>query len=262
MIINEIKHTKNSETISFKNGYCIVRIQNVKKYAKFAVDNFPERPEFVYRGQENADWKLESTFQRISCGRDTTNDDLKNHLITFKSASRGRRGQNPKDLEEDEWWATGQHYGLATPLLDWTRSHWVALFFAFSKITTNKCRAIYAADLNSICEISKDLGDNGIKVIDPEVHDNPRLTSQAGILLRLPIKWDLEEWIQKNFKGSDRVALIKIEIPNQDVNYIIRDLNRMNINHLSLFPDFVGACYYTNTLFQDPNMAIAMPYII
>ncbi len=135
MNFSEIKHTENSETISSQNGFCEIRISSVRKYAKFAVDNFHGKSNFVFRGQENSEWLLQSSFQRLAKGKNPAQTDLERHLRNFKAASRGMRGTNPQELREGGWWTLGQHYGLATPLLDWTRSHWVALYFAFYKAT-------------------------------------------------------------------------------------------------------------------------------
>ena len=214
-----------------------------------------KRPEFVFRGQSNGErWLLQPTLQRLSHGPNWSREDLRIHVQVFRHAARGRRGPNPGELQEDEWWALGQHYGLATPLLDWTRSYWVALYFAFCE-SEAMCttRAVYAADLSAICDKSASLH-NEVQLVDPETQDNPRLTSQSGLLLKLSIARSLEEWVKEHFRGDDRVALLKITIPNEDIEYCLRDLNRMNINHLSLPPDLTGAAAYANTLFRVGGM--------
>ncbi len=59
---------KESETLSYENGCLVVRIASVKKYAKFVGDNFGNIPEYVYRGQANSTWCVESSFSKIRQG--------------------------------------------------------------------------------------------------------------------------------------------------------------------------------------------------
>jgi hypothetical protein len=47
-------------------------------------------------------------------------------------------------------------------------------------------------------------------------------------------------------RGKSGVYLYKIIIPDILRAEILRALNRMNINHLSLFPDLVGASQFCN----------------
>lgn len=245
---SELKYTDDSIEKSYNNGVVVVELSNVMKFAKFFVDNFVGKDDFVFRGQSNGDWDVVSSFQRLA-GKKAKEHEINRHLEKFKYASRGRRGPAPRDLIDVEWWVMGQHYGLATPLVDWTRSHWVALFFAFNdRNTETSSRSVYALDEEWVKEIEKDTK-NEIKVIDPILDENPRLINQAGLLIHQPVQDSFEEIVKGNCSDPDRVILVKVIMPNEHVDYCIKDLNRMNINHLTLFPDLTGASGYANTVF-------------
>ena len=76
--------------------------------------------------------------------------------------------------------------------------------------------------------------------------DNPRLVSQGGLFTRGPDKTDVQSWVETNAVVPGKVTLIKITIPDTDRETALRSLNRMNINHLSLFPDLTGASKQCN----------------
>ncbi len=113
-------------------------------------------PDYIWRGQRVASWGLDSTLKRLmnqNEGEVVSFSFYKEHLDRFKQASRGRRGSNPTKLEDDnDWWALGQHHGLATPLLDWTTSPYVAAYFAFNEIgdDQSKYRSVYALHQSSV----------------------------------------------------------------------------------------------------------------
>jgi len=179
------------------------------------------------------------------------------HLESFKYASRGRRGTNPAVITENEWWALGQHFGLATPLLDWTRSPFAAAYFAFEELSTepSEYRVVYALNQTLVELKNYDLQngpsfDRGrlpvIEFIDPLSDENIRLVSQGGCFTRAPIGMSIEQWIANAFESSLLPVLLRIEIPDTDRISCLRTLNRMNISHLSLFPDLGGASRSTN----------------
>ena len=57
----------------------------------------------------------------------------------------------------------------------------------------------------------------------------------------------MDDWVRNNFKGEEKeYTLMKLLIPNANRTDCLRTLNRMNINHLTLFPDLSGASKYCN----------------
>jgi hypothetical protein len=88
---------------------------------------------YVWRGQKK-DWPLLSSFDRRVQSKDRRDRDqkLKHHLGSFRDAMNELY---PDVLRQDgdDIWALGQHYGLWTPLLDWTTSPYIAAYFAFDE---------------------------------------------------------------------------------------------------------------------------------
>ena len=226
---------------------------------------------YIWRGQRDSGWSLSSSldrlFQRLNL-LTARPDELEKlsakHLRSFKLAARGRRGPNPAVLaQNNDWWALGQHFGLATPLLDWTRSPFAAAYFAFEEQGLeerklngkSEFRAVYALDEIAIVGRDLELGEETsvetgrlptVEVIEAMSDENPRLVNQGGCFTRAPISVSIEQWVARAFEGSSERVLLKIEIPDDGRVACLRALNRMNINHLSLFPDLSGTSRSTN----------------
>ena len=152
--------------------------------------------DLVYRGHAGHDWQLASTLGRLFEAGDIPSDKRKQLLRQFKLSMRGRGYDlTPLQHDDNEIWAIGQHHGLKTPLLDWTRSPFVALFFAFAKFESqaetdeNPSRAIFC--LNKT-RIEEDLGEDyaGRLFLEPEDTRNSRLVNQSGLFTITPDERD------------------------------------------------------------------------
>ncbi|MGY3923836.1 FRG domain-containing protein [Aeromonas jandaei] len=254
--------TARWKKIDFSDNVYVTELSSWKYFSDFVNKELLDYTTYVYRGHAVSAWKLEPTLDRIINSPTSVKRD--EHLTRFKLETRGRRGPNPAILkEENDWWALGQHHGLATPLLDWTESPFVALFFAMSNAIelNSKEVTVYALSQAAINAKNKMINKNNdielinkqkptVKIVRPLSDENSRLVSQRGLFTRGPNNIDLESWI-RNHKVSGRerrMDLMKINIPvaEQDINHALRYLNRMNINNSTLFPDLSGASEYCN----------------
>jgi hypothetical protein len=213
---------------------------------------------FVFRGQGCSDWKLQTTLDRTLARIEIVGIELQSTydflLKEFVKSIRGRSSIS-KDVysNTDEIWALGQHYGLATPLLDWTHSIYVALFFAFEDPTPSSTgyRTVWA--LNSsrhvkdvIDKYNSDKEDSlKFNFVDPISDENPRLLTQTGLFTKQPLNFDLENWV-KEFLNDDAPYFIKMNIPDGERLKILKNLRLMNIHPSTLFPEIEGAAKYCN----------------
>jgi len=107
-----------------------------------------------FRGQRESSWSLDTSLDRAvkveyengyhHLDRDTEQDDL---LFRFRQQAHHYISHFPADEDLASWLALMQHHGVPTRLLDWTKSPYVALYFAFIEEPDETC-AVWAINLD------------------------------------------------------------------------------------------------------------------
>lgn len=268
----------------------VTRLESWRDFTGLLESDFFNRHgvQLVFRGHRRYDWSLMPTLGRLTTNGIVTEQLAQAQLERFKRAVRGRLNDAALVNEDDELWSVGQHHGLMTPLLDWTYSPYVALFFAFHKEDSgeeldNKYRAIYVLNKEVLVEHEQT---TGIRVWEPRKDDHGRLVNQAGLFTFSPNDATLENKLIEFLSGdespdpalanavqeTDKVKplaseseaeilaryICKIYIRNEERDACLRHLRRMNVHHASLFPDLLGASEYCNVITTEAEMAAAL----
>lgn len=110
----------------------------------------------LFRGQASADWPLLTTLDRYLAGRSVRVDHYHRFLCRIRPEVESYTGKRwdidtHPDLPEDsfrnvlayEFMVYVRHHGFPSPLLDWTRSPYIALFFAYEEAVEDEDVAVY-----------------------------------------------------------------------------------------------------------------------
>jgi hypothetical protein len=114
---------------------------------------------FLYRGQANAEWGLQSSLERtIGAGWSSERAQMFEEfsLKQFCSKFHLYDRENVQPTSKLAWLSLMQHYGVPTRLLDFTESPYIALYFALESYNpqTKSDLAMYAVDYSAILESS------------------------------------------------------------------------------------------------------------
>ena len=253
---------------------------------------------YGFRGHSEISWNLEPTIFRfmddinkVFPNKTDSANQLKRIMNTLKNEFEKNliinRDLSKSDIEGIDICQFGQHYGLPTPLLDWTYSPYVALFFALaepSKEVSNSMRCVWALNLellnfineavvNEVRPLFKDrlspeeyLNQQFpiLSVVFEVNQHNRRIPYQQGFFTKHDYYRSLEIWLKRIVENlarpnSDTPVLTKFIFPCADADRlkILDKLDRMNINNRTLFPDIYGsvkgAMDHTLRSFQNPT---------
>jgi hypothetical protein len=145
---------------------------------------------FGYRGQRNWKWDLIPSIQRtLPTGIDELTSELERRrraLALFCEAMRQILGdRDPGELGRI---AIAQHYGIPSPLIDLTRSPWVALFFASDGGQAGEVGLFQRFSISSLKELAGKESRSPfgtVRIID-DVDFVPRIAAQHGFFIELP----------------------------------------------------------------------------
>ena len=221
--------------------------------------------ELIYRGERITGRYLQSALVREVFGKKY--EEMKKALkVHFERFTCGRLAKPVNWETDEEMWAIGQHFGLKTPLLDWTYSPYVALFFAFEKESLeNDYRIIYIINKEKINNLIGRVSYDDLSFVNIKKDEFGRLVSQSGLFIMQKKDGNVEQEIVELVLQNENVKTLKDNIsPNKLAQYIckiyikndrreecLKILRRMNIHHGTLFPDLDGIAKHCNLLITD-----------
>ena len=212
----------------------------------------------LFRGQKKQR-KLRTAFHRKGrCDIDRfINEDIPK-LQQYLSARTKHVFNHDRPSENGAFYNLIQHHGYPTPLLDWTYSPYVAIFFAFrnvQKMEKNGFARIFIFDREKWTSDWKQIYslDNikpHVSVMEFLAIENERLIPQQSVTTITNVD-DIENYIKKKEDKKNCEYLTAVDISYEERNKIMEELDFMGITAGSMFPGLDGACEALREKFFD-----------
>lgn len=191
----------------------------------------------VYRGVRCTGYELVpriGRLQHFNYPKNPNAPDDREMLTIFKQQALPYLDRIPQS--NWDWLAIGQHYGLPTRLLDWTRNPLVACFFAVENELKKGDSVIYALHGGKKIDMEKEsdpfnIGNDVYKVIP--AHVTSRIIAQAGLFTIHPEPL-------KPLKTDSGIKIDRLIIPNKIRRELKVMLYKFGIHSATIFPDLSG----------------------
>jgi len=206
----------------------------------------------AFRGHGDSRFALSTTLQRA--GRHRLERYCSETIQIFCShteAVLGRRFSLSNANDLSTLIGLAQHHGLPTPLLDWTRSPYVAAFFAFADALewggnrTSTHVRIYGL-ANEYCRLNKPI----LKIpyfapyaepLQMSPLNNPRLYAQQGLFM-VTNTTNVEHVLLEMGARVGKEYLVAVDVPTSLASEALEDLQYMGLTAATMFPGLDGVC--------------------
>lgn len=222
---------------------------------------------YTFRGQSNDQWGLSPSLHRVlpqppdpALAR-SIEDILVDRFRGSAPLHLSPSLVPPNDQSPIAWWPTMQHWGAPTRLLDWTRSPFVAAYFAVNENPNNdgvvwlfrgKSLIEGMSLLHSDYSVRQHLPPAYLDVSAPtdlamhhaQVQDERMASQQAAFSVSRNVAalpdTVVDEAMSAAGRGGDQQHYRKLVIPQNLKPTFLKRLSDMNITAASLFPDLDG----------------------
>lgn len=219
----------------------------------------------LFRGHKCASWKLESTLERKGIAFPSVSDfsnTIKIAKLAFESytgnswSTEFNSEEEPSPPEDYEFMVYLRHHGFPTPLLDWTKSAYIASFFAFQHPSSESTVAVYSFREFTGQSKSSCTSDSKIIGCGSTIRTHKRHYAQQCEYTYCRKNQDSnwfysghEEALENKSKGQDIIK--KYILPSCIRCEALADLDSMNLNAYTLYGSEEGlAEMLANRLFK------------